>query len=76
MLSRIPFLAVHFQKGIPMTKAILIGVILAGLFAVAGCNQSAEKPSPTNTNGSDHRPGHMPGGQEHGPGHKDGRGDR
>ena len=75
MLSRIQFLAVRVQKGIPKIKAILIGVILAGLFAVGGCYQSAEKPAPTNPTGSDHGPWHMPGGQ-HGPGHKDGRGDQ
>ena len=80
MLSRIPFLAAHFQKGIPKTKTILIGVVLAGLFATVGCDQSAEqpaeKPAATNTNGNDHRPGHMPGGQEHGPGHQDGQGEQ
>ena len=79
MLSRIPFLAAHFQKEMPTMTTILTGVILAGLFAVVGCDQSAEKPAEkpaaTNTNGGDDRPGHMPGGQEHGPGHQDGRGE-
>lgn len=87
MLTRIPFLAVDFQKGIPTMKTILTGVILAGLFAVAGCSQTAEQPAATGTNGaenqaatghntSDMGPGHMPGGQEHGPGHEGGREER
>ena len=87
MLSRIPFLAAHFQKGIPTMKTILTGVILAGLFGVAGCSQSVEQPTSTGSNGADRPattghngnmgPGHMPGGREHGehgPGHQDGRG--
>ena len=32
-MFRIPFLTVHFQKGIPTMKTILTEVILAGLFA-------------------------------------------
>ena len=77
MLSHIPFLAVHFQKGIPTMKTIFTGVILAGLFAVAGCTQTAEKPPPTvPTNGGDRGSGHMPDGQQHGPGHKGGREER
>ena len=78
MLPRIQFLGDHVEKAIPKIKikAILIGVILAGLFAVAGCSETAEKPAPTNPTRSDHGPGHMPGGQEHGPGHTDGRGNR
>lgn len=76
MLTRIPFLAVNFQKGIPTMKTILIGVILAGLFAVAGCSQTAEQPAATGHNGGDMGPGNMPGGQEHGPGHEGGRGER
>jgi len=84
MLSRIPFLAVHFQKRILTMKTILTGVILAGLFAVAGCSQTTvEQPASTGSNGAEtpattgHNgnmgPGHMPGGQEHGPGHQDGQ---
>jgi hypothetical protein len=86
MLSRIPFLATHFQKEMPTMKTILAGVILAGLLAVAGCSQTVEQPAATGSNGADtpattgHNgnmgPGHMSGGQEHGPGHQDGRGDR
>jgi len=83
-MFRIPFLTVHFQKGIPTMKTILTGVILAGLFAVAGCSQTAEKPGVTGSNDAeqsdatgpndgDMGPGHMPGGQEHGPGHQGGR---
>ena len=52
MLTRIPFLAVDFQKGIPTMKTILTGVIFAGLFAVAGCSQTAEQPAATGTNGA------------------------
>jgi len=86
MLSRIPFLTVHFQKRIlTMMKTILTGVILAGLFAVAGCSQTtveqpastgsngAETPTTTGHNGGGMGPGHIPGGQEHGPGHQDGQ---
>ena len=86
MLSRIPFLAAHFQKEMPTMKTILTGVILAGLLAVAGCSQSVEQPAATGSNGADtpattgHNgnmgPGHMSGGQEHGPGHMGGRGER
>lgn len=83
MMFRIPFLTVQFQKGIPTMKTILTGVILAGLFAVAGCIQTVEEPAATGRNGAerpatgpnggDMGPGHMPGGQEHGPGHQGGR---
>ena len=84
MLTRIPFLAVDFQKGIPTMKTILTGVIFAGLFAVAGCSQTAEQPAATGPNGAendattgynggDMGPGHMADGQEHGPGHEGGR---
>lgn len=86
MLSRIPFLAAHFQKEMPTMKTILTGVILAGLLAVAGCSQTVEQPAATGSNGADtpattgHNgnmgPGHMSGGQDHGPGHMDGRGER
>jgi len=86
MLRRIPFLAAHFQKGITMMKTILTAVILAGLFAVAGCSQTtveqptatgsngAETPATTGHNDGEMGPGHMPGGRQHGPGHQDGRG--
>ena len=84
MLTRILFLTAHFQKGIPTMKTILTGVILAGVFAVAGCSQTVEQPAATGSNGADtpattgHNgnmgPGHMSGGQEHGPGHQDGGG--
>jgi hypothetical protein len=60
-------------------KTFLTGVILAGLFAVAGCSQTVEQPTSTNTNGAEtpantghdgHTgPGNMSGGQQHGPGH-------
>jgi hypothetical protein len=66
-------------------RTILTGVILAGLFAVAGCSQIVEQPATTNTNGADtpattehddHMgPGHMHGTQGHGPVHMDGRGE-
>ena len=82
MLLRIAFLAVHFQKEKSTMKTILTAVILAGLFAMAGCSQTAvEQPASTGTNGAEtpattgHNgnmgPGHMSGGQEHGPGHQD-----
>ncbi len=64
-------------------KTILTGVILAGLFAVAGCSQTVEQPTSTNTNGADTPattghdgqmgPGNMPGGQGNGTEHMDGR---
>jgi len=66
-------------------KKILTGMILAGLFAVAGCSQTVEQPASRNTNGADtpattghdgHMgPGNMPGGQDHGTGHTDGHGE-
>ena len=87
MLIRMPFLAVDFQKGIPTMKTILTGIILAGLFAVTGCSQTAQQPAATGTNGAQNQaatghnggdmgPGHMPGGQAHGPGHEGGREER
>ena len=55
-------------------KTVLTGVILAGLFAVAGCSQTTvEQPATTGHNGN-MGPGHMSGGQEHGPSHQDGHG--
>ena len=86
MLSRIPYLAAHFQKEMPTMKTILTGVILAGLLAVAGCFQTVEQPAATGSNGAatpattghngNMGPGHISGGQEHGPGHQDGREER
>jgi hypothetical protein len=84
-MSRISFLASHFQKAIPTMKTILTGVILAGLLAAAGCSRTTvEQPPSTGSNGADtsattgHNsnmgPGNMSGGQEHGPGHQDGDG--
>lgn len=86
MLSRIPFLAAHFQKVMPTMKPILTSVIITGLLAVAGCSQTVEQPTATDSNGADtpattgHNgnmgPGHTPGGQEHGAGHQDGGGEQ
>lgn len=76
MMLRIPILAAGFRKGTQTMKAILTGVILAGLFAAVGCSQTSDKPAPTGPNGGDTGPGHMSGGQQHGPGHQGGRGDR
>jgi hypothetical protein len=73
------------KKEIPTMKTILTGAILAVLFAVAGCSQTVEQPSPTSTNGAEtpgttgyggHMgSGNMPGGQENGTGHMDGNRD-
>jgi hypothetical protein len=86
MLSRIPFLAAHFQKEMPTMKTILTSVFLAGLLAVVGCPPTGEQPATTGSNGADtpattgHNdnmgPGHMSGGQEQGSDHQDGRGQR
>ncbi len=88
MRTRIPFLVADFQKGITTMKTILVAVILAGLFAVAGCSETTvEQPTPTGSNGAttpattghndgDLGPGHMPTGQGHGPGHQGGQGER
>lgn len=76
MMLRIPILAAGFQKGTQAMKAILTGVILAGLFAAVGCSQTSDKPAPTGPSGGNTGPGHMSTGPQHGAGHQSGRGDR
>lgn len=53
MLTRIPFLAAHFQKEMSTMKTILTGVILAGLFGVAGCSQTSPQSATAGPNGGD-----------------------
>ena len=42
-----------YQKGIPMMKRILTGVILAGLFGLAGCSQTPSQSASAGPNGGD-----------------------